>query len=369
MDVLIAGGGTGGHLVPGSALAEEVRRRDPDARVLFVGSPNGLEKDAVPRAGFDLELLPVSGLRRMGLWGLIKGLFRVPVALVKAIGLVRRFRPQVAVSCGGYAAGPAVLASRLCGVPCAVMEQNTVPGFTNKVLGHIAQLVVAALPVSGFDPRKVRVLGNPVRADLLAVRESPYEPAEPLRLLIFGGSQGARALNEAMMGLCALEPGEREILGALRILHQTGKADHARVSAAYEKAGVIKADVRPFIHDMAAAYAEADLVLARSGATTIAELTVCGRPAILVPFPFAVDDHQTQNARTLERAKAAICLPQDDLTPVRLRDLLSQLASDRDRLLEMAAASLKAGHPEAAQSIADALEGLADAYPPRVDHV
>ncbi|MEE8408474.1 MAG: undecaprenyldiphospho-muramoylpentapeptide beta-N-acetylglucosaminyltransferase [Myxococcota bacterium] len=353
MDVLIAGGGTGGHLFPGIALAQELRRRDADGRVLFVGTKLGIETTAVPRAGFNLELLPVSGLRRVGLFGFLLGMLRLPLAMLRALQLVRRFGPDVAVSVGGYAAGPAVLASRLLGVPCVVMEQNAVPGFTNKVLGRMARRIFAALPTQGFPASKVRILGNPVREDLLAVRESPYQPAQPLQLLIFGGSQGARALNEAMM---AAAPSLATQGPELRIVHQTGIADQERVERAYRDAGLGDVQVVAFIDDMASAYRQASLVLCRAGATSIAELTVCGRPAILVPYPSAVDDHQTANALTLSDAGAAIHLPQSELTAERLVALLGKLTGDPALLRAMAAASLAAGKPEAVGAIADALE-------------
>lgn len=351
MNVLIAGGGTGGHLFPGLALAQELRRRDATTRIVFVGTRRGIETRAVPKAGFDLELLPVVGLRRTGVLGLIKGLAMLPLALWRALALVRRFRPDVAVSCGGYAAGPAVMAARILGVPCVVMEQNAVPGFTNRVLGKFAQLVIAALPTRGFAMKKVRVLGNPVRHEFLAVRDLAYEPGRPLNVLVFGGSQGARALNEAMM---ALAP---SLNGSLKIVHQTGRADEERVRRAYELAGS-SAEVTAFIDDMADAYRNADLVLARAGATTIAELTVCGRPAVLVPFPFAVDDHQTKNALTMQTAGAAIHLAQSELTADKLRELLGELAGDPSRLRKMARSASEAGHPDAARNIADAIEEL-----------
>ncbi len=347
MSVLIAGGGTGGHLFPGIALAEELRRRDASARILFVGTARGIETRAVPKAGFELALLGVSGLRGKGLRQKLASLVRLPWALLQALLLVRRFRPQVAVSVGGYAAGPAVLAARLAGVPCVVMEQNAVPGLTNRLLGSLARHVVVALPTSGFPEGKVRLLGNPVRADLLSVRAAPYVPKSPPRLLVFGGSLGATALNEVMMAAA------KDLVGAgFSIVHQTGEADRARVSAAYEKAG-LAVTVLPFIDDMARQYREADLVLCRAGATTVAELTVCGRPAVLVPFPFAVGDHQTANAKTLNDAGAAIHIPQRELSAARLVEVLSELSRAPERLSRMAEAARSLGKPEATARIAD----------------
>jgi UDP-N-acetylglucosamine--N-acetylmuramyl-(pentapeptide) pyrophosphoryl-undecaprenol N-acetylglucosamine transferase len=360
MDVMIAGGGTGGHLFPGIAVAQEVRRRSPASKVLFVGTARGIETRAVPKAGFPLELLPVSGLRKKGLVGFVVGLLRLPLAVIGALRLVRRFRPSVAVSVGGYAAGPAILAARLLGVPCVVMEQNAIPGFTNRVLGLLSSRILAGLPPRGFPMRKVRVVGNPVRADLLTVREAPYRPGTPLRLLLVGGSQGAKALNDLMVALAPSLAGSGLVL---KILHQTGTADLERVTAAYAAAKVTSAEARAFIDDMATAYREADLVLCRAGASTIAELTVCGRPSILVPYPFAVDDHQTANARTLVDLGGAIQIPQAELTAPRLLEILRGFAGDKSRLEVMAARAREAGNPDSAATIVSILEEASGGRP------
>lgn len=351
MRVMIAGGGTGGHLFPGIALAEELTRRDSNSEIVFVGTERGIETRAVPRSGYRLELLPVSGLRGKGIWGLLKGLSRLPIALWRAVALVRRVSPDVAVSVGGYAAGPAVLAAKLLRIPCVVMEQNAVPGFTNRVLGRLADRVFASMPTTGFPASRVTVLGNPVRADLLAVRSAPYEPKQPLNILVFGGSQGARALNNMWMQMAPQLP----VLG-WRVVHQTGAVDVERVAECYRSAGV-DAEVTAFIDDMAAAYRQADLVVCRSGASTIAELTVCGRPSILVPFPYAVDDHQTANARVLEDLGASVCLPETDLTADKLTETIAAL--NAQRLSAMAAAAHADGKPEAVGNIAEALVEVA----------
>lgn len=353
MNVLIAGGGTGGHLFPGIAVAQEIRRRNADSRILFVGSPRGLEVRAVPKAGFELELLPVSGLRGLGVRGILLGLFRLPIAVFKAFFLVLRFRPQVAISCGGYAAGPAVLAARIMGVPCIVLEQNALMGTTNRILEKMATKVMASLPIEGVDPQKVAVLGNPVRADLLPIREEPYEPKTPLELLVFGGSQGARALNDVMMELAGLLVSNQT---AIRITHQTGAADLERVTQAYKSAGFTNVDVLPFIDDMATAYQKADLILCRAGATTLAEVTVCGRPLLMVPFPYAVDDHQSENAKAVEASGGGIHIPQSELTAESLYQLLSELMSVPQRLVAMAAHSRRMGKPQALRDIIDAIE-------------
>ena len=353
MDILIAGGGTGGHLFPGIAVAQELRRRHPDCRILFVGTAKGIETRAVPKAGFELQLLPVLALRGGGVRGVLRGLMRLPQALWQAVRLVRTFRPQVAVSVGGYAAGPAVLAARLLGIPCVVMEQNAVAGITNRILGRLARRVVAALPTGNFQPHKVRVLGNPVRADVLPVRALAYAPQTPPRLLVLGGSQGAHALNQVMMELA---PKLQAAGLAWPIVHQTGHADAAEVQARYDAVGLTQARAVAFIDDMAGTLRDADLLLCRSGAGTLSEVTVCGRPSILVPFPYAADDHQTANAKTLEAAGAAILLPQTQLSADILFTLLTTLAQDKPRLLDMAARAHQVGKPEAVQHIADTLE-------------
>ena len=353
MDVLIAGGGTGGHLFPGIALAQEIRRRDSNSRILFLGSPRGLEVRAVPRAGFELKLLPVSGLRGLGVARIFVGLIRLPISLLKAIFIVGRFRPQVAISCGGYAAGPGVLAAWLLGVPCIVLEQNALMGTTNRLLGKLATRIMASLPIERGNSDKVRVLGNPVRPDLLSVREKSYNPKSPLELLVFGGSQGARALNEVMMELAPLLVREQT---QIQITHQTGQADFERVKRAYEDAGLSGVTVLPFIDDMKSAYEKADLILSRAGATTIAEATVCGRPLLMVPFPYAVDDHQSENAKAVEAGGGGIQLPQATLDHESLHDLLNNLLEDPKRLSMMASNSKIMGKPDALRSIVDAIE-------------
>jgi len=363
MRVLIAGGGTGGHLFPGIAVAEELRRRSGQNSVLFVGTARGIETRAVPKAGFALQLLPVSGLRRKGLLGFVRGILRLPLAMVQAVRLVRGFKPDVAVSVGGYAAGPAMLAARLTGVPCFVMEQNAVAGVTNRILGRLARRILAGLPPKNLPAHKVTVVGNPVRRELLAVRDEPYAAHTPMRLLVVGGSQGARALNEAMM---VVAPTLSARGCALEILHQTGSADWERVQQAYKDANLKSVEARAFIDDMAAAYRRADLVLCRAGASTMAELTVCGRPSILVPYPFAVDDHQTANARTLAEAGGAIHLPQSDLNVEQLATLLVELAESPSRLASMAQVAHAAGKPDSATTIVDWLEREAGSSSERV---
>lgn len=354
--VMIAGGGTGGHLFPGIALAEELRRRHPDLRVVFVGTARGIEVRAVPKTGFDLELLGVRALRGGGAAGVWRGMSQLPQALVAACSLVRKIKPDIAIGVGGYAAGPAMVAARLLGVPCVILEQNAVAGITNRLLGRLAHRVIAALPNKSFAPHKTLILGNPVRRDLLAVRQVPYVPPAkggPIKLLVMGGSQGARAINQCMLELM---PALAKAPFAVHIQHQTGAADAERIAAAYAAAGLVHATATAFIDDMAQAYANCDVALCRSGASTLAELTVCGRPSVLVPYPSAADDHQTANARVLVDAGAATLIAQRDLTAKALLTLLTQWADAPERLRDAAAKAWAQGKPGAVAGIADAIE-------------
>lgn len=365
--ILIAGGGTGGHLFPGLALADELRERG--ATVTFVGTSRGLEAKAVPAAGYSLELIDVAGLKGKGLGGLVRSLLRLPLALVQSLRLLRRLRPRAVVGVGGYASGPVVLLAALLGIPTVVLEQNSVPGFTNKLLGRVVRSVVVAFPGAGrfFPARKLHALGNPIRKTVLAlesaanVGQSTTESAIKTRVLVLGGSQGAHAVNElfaAALAVWAGQPGGREELGErLRLRHQTGASDRDAIEKRYRELGLGPelVQVEAFIADMGQAYAGCDLMVGRAGATTLAELTAIGRPALLIPFPQAADDHQTENARWLVAEKAAELLPQATTTPTELCQRLQALCGPaaRTRLAEMAAASRRLGRPEAARTIAD----------------
>ena len=360
MRLLIAGGGTGGHLFPGLALAEEVKTRHPRNEVLFVGSPRGIEVRAVPKAGFPLELIDIGPLKRQGVAGTLKGSFRLPRSLLQSIRILRRFDPDVVFGVGGYASGPVVMAAFLLGIPRAIQEQNALPGFTNKTLGKFAQAIFIAFEEARpfFPPARTHLIGNPIRRAFLDNYLHTKAPEERFSLLVTGGSQGAHALNLRVVE--ALELLAPELGPRLRVLHQTGKGDAEEIAARYAtlaKAGLV-AESSAFIDDMAQAYAGADLLVCRAGATTIAELTVCKKPAILVPFPFAADDHQTVNARSLVRSGAAVLMPEADLTGQTLADEIKALAFDPDRLKRMSRASALLGRPEAAREIADVCVSL-----------
>ncbi|HEY0840651.1 MAG TPA: undecaprenyldiphospho-muramoylpentapeptide beta-N-acetylglucosaminyltransferase, partial [Vulgatibacter sp.] len=273
MKVVIAGGGTGGHLFPGIALAEEVVTRHPSNEVLFVGTARGLEARVVPQRGFPLELIDVTGVKGKGIGGLVGGLLKLPRAIVHCMRILRDSRADVVVGVGGYASFPMVVAAFLRGIPTAIQEQNALPGLTNRLLGRVADAVFIAFDEAArfFPARKTQNVGNPIRKALMENFLRPQERHERFRLLIFGGSQGAHAINVAATEAAALLAPMRD---RLRILHQTGAADRQEVQAAYDAAG-FDAEVVEFIDEMSQAYARSDLVICRAGATTLAELTVC----------------------------------------------------------------------------------------------
>jgi len=357
--VLIAGGGTGGHLFPGMAVAEEVVRRGGE--VLFVGTSRGLEARVVPAAGYALERLEVSPLKRVGPAGLAMGLARLPAALFGSLAILRRFRPDVVLGVGGYASGPLVMAAALMRHRTAVQEQNSVPGLTNRLLGRVADRVFIAFPQaqSVFARRKTELVGNPVRRKFLeaAGATSPSLSNDEPRLLVVGGSQGARAVNDLVLGAA-------EALAAagvrLTIVHQTGAADADRCRQRYRALGLeTRASVAPFIEDMAAALGTADLVIGRAGALTLAELAVVGRPGVLVPLPTAADDHQTRNAESFAMAGAAVLVDQRTATCTTFANTLAGLLADPPRRRAMSEAMRALARPNAARDIVDRLEALA----------
>jgi UDP-N-acetylglucosamine--N-acetylmuramyl-(pentapeptide) pyrophosphoryl-undecaprenol N-acetylglucosamine transferase len=358
--LLVAGGGTGGHLFPGIAVADEVVRRGGD--VLFVGTSRGIETRAVPAAGYALETLEVSGLKRMGLWGTLRGLGRVPLAIARSIAILRRFRPELVLGVGGYASGPMVLAAALLGYPTAIQEQNSVPGITNRVLGRLVRAVFIAFEDAArfFPARKIERLGNPVRQKIVAALEGApktFGTVEKLRILVVGGSQGARAVSDLVTeAAAALATTSVDFT----LVHQTGSADLERIQARYRELGLAeRVAVKAFIEDMAFAYAEADLVVARAGALTLAELAIAGKPAILIPLPTAADDHQRKNAAQFASAGAALVLDQGTARARDLAAAITSLAQDGAKRATMGAAMRGLARPQAAQAIVDRLETLA----------
>lgn len=347
--VLIAAGGTGGHLFPGIAVADELVRRDASTRVVFAGTPKGLESRLVPRAGYALELLPILPLNRVGLARMAKGLLVLPWGLLRSLALVLRTRPAAVLGIGGYAGGPVTLLAALLGVRAVVLEPNARPGFTNRVLKPFVAAAACAYDEAraSFGAKGI-LTGNPVRGGFAAL--PGREHREPLTLLAFGGSQGSRALNRALVAALPHLPGPAR----LRVVHQTGPAMRDEVEAAYRAAGR-EAEVVPFLDDMVGRFGEADLVLSRSGATTCAELTAAGKAAILVPFALAADDHQRTNARALEAAGAARMLEEKDLSGESLAAVVRALVEEPERIAAMDRAARALGRPDAAARVADLL--------------
>lgn len=355
--MLIAGGGTGGHLYPGVALAEELTTRQQGNEVLFVGTPRGLEARVLPDLGYRLDLLEVLPLKGRGFLGVLRGLLALPRALLAARSILNRFAPDIAVGVGGYASGPLLFAAWLRGIPSVVLEQNTVPGFTNRVLAKIADAVFIAFESSAryFPRRKVMALGNPIRRQLLDNFLRSKLPDDRFNILVLGGSQGAHALNLRMLE-AATKLGD--LSASIRIIHQTGEMDEALVKKGYQDTG-LTADVYAFIDDMSAVYRRADLVVCRAGATTIAELLVAKKAAIMVPYPFAADNHQELNAREMVERGAAVMLRERELDGERLAQEVRGLYGDRARIAQMERAASLAGRPEAAREIVDACVEIA----------
>lgn len=345
--ILIAGGGTGGHVFPGLAVADALTSL-ADVRVVFGGSPRGIEKDVIPSRGYALELLDISPIKGGGARRAAKGAFVAARATLRALSIVRALSPSAVLSVGGYAAGPFALASVLLGVPLAIMEPNGVLGFTNRVLSPLSKRAYIAWPEleSRVKRGTARLVGVPLRKG--------FEPADhvaraTLDVLVMGGSQGAEALNDRVPRALASIAAE---LPNFRIVHQTGRDRDREVRALYTQLGLDGATVSPFLDDVPARLASADLVIARAGAGTVAEIAAVGRPSILVPFPFAADDHQTKNARALERAGGSVCVPQAEATVERLAKEACAILSSEPLRSRMAEAARAAGKPRAAYDVA-----------------
>jgi UDP-N-acetylglucosamine--N-acetylmuramyl-(pentapeptide) pyrophosphoryl-undecaprenol N-acetylglucosamine transferase len=349
--VLIAAGGTGGHLFPGIAVADVLRRRDPKLEVVFAGTRKGLEARLVPRAGYRLELLPIRPLNGVSAVRMLLGLLALPWGLVRSALLVLRLRPRAVLGIGGYAGGPVTLLAALLGVRVVVLEPNAKPGFTNRVLAPFVHAAACAYEQARttFGAKGV-VTGNPVRGGFASVE--PKAHGHPLTLLAFGGSQGSRVLNRALLAALPELPGPERLL----IVHQTGPAMREEVAAGYAAAGR-EAEILAFVDDMERRFAEADIVLARSGATTCAELTVAGKAAILVPFAQAADDHQRKNAQALAAAGAARVLEESVLSGPALASAVRALVEDRAAITALETAARRLGRADAAERVADLVLG------------
>jgi UDP-N-acetylglucosamine--N-acetylmuramyl-(pentapeptide) pyrophosphoryl-undecaprenol N-acetylglucosamine transferase len=347
MRVIFAGGGTGGHLFPGLAVAREFQQRDSMTEILFVGTERGIEARVLPREGFRLETIPVRGLRGRGMHGLLDALWGVPASLLRSLHIIRNFRPDFIIGLGGYASGPLLVAGKMRGLRCAIMEQNLRPGFTNRFLARFVDRVFTSYRESAsyFSNAQVVETGNPVRW-----RQLPEaKRGNKFVLLIFGGSAGAHRIN-----LTAVDALKRlgDFAGSLHIIHQTGHADFAAIKEAYDSLP-FDAEVLPFIEKMDEAYARADLVLCRAGATTVAELTAFGKAAILVPFPYAIYDHQRWNAQGLQDRGAAEMILDQEIGGELLAGRIRSYVLAPSRIERMAAAARAMGRPEAAARIVD----------------
>ena len=353
MRASLAGGGTGGHVIPALAIAQELQRRC-NAECLFIGTARGLENRLVPSAGYPLKLVRVGALNRVSLTTRLKTAFDLPRAVWTAAGILNEFQPDVVIGVGGYASGPAMLAAILKHIPRVAFEPNVVPGFANRIVAHFVSAAAVHFKETADYFRNPCVTGVPVRPAFFQIPLKPYDPASPT-LLVFGGSQGSRAINQAMMR--AVPQLTRRIPG-LQVIHQTGERDYANVQTAYTQAG-LAAEVHKFIDDMAAFFARADLVLCRSGASTVAEIAAAGKPAVFVPFPLAADDHQRRNAEALESAGAGVVLEETKLDEVWIVDTISALLEDPARLRRMSDAARTMAHPDAAKDIADLVAKIA----------
>ena len=357
--VLIAGGGTGGHLFPGIAVAQALKKKDPGLRLVFVGAGKELEKSILADQGYEMESIKAKALRGQGILGRVLSLAGLPGTLLEAKRLLNRYQPDMVLAVGGYAAFALGCASRIWGVPLAVQEQNALPGLTNRMLGKLARMVFISFKEAKdhFPSGKCRLLGNPVRLDLLAEGEkaSAQRPnrEECFNVLILGGSQGAQSINQAMVqSLDELEPYKE----TLNFVHQTGRSQEQAVAQVYEDKG-FKAQVAGFFQNMGELYGRAHLVICRAGAGTLTELICLGRASICVPYPHAAGDHQTKNAQSLVKAGAARIIADSELSGSQVAGTIKEMIDNPQGLDAMAARALELARPEAAMNIAaDCLE-------------
>jgi len=355
--ILVAGGGTGGHVFPGLAVAQQLREL-ADVDIVFAGSPRGLESRIVPKHGYDLELLDVEPMKGGGPARAIRGALVAAKAMRHATGIVGRLRPSAVLSVGGYAAGPAALACVRARVPLAVLEPNSTLGLANRLLAPFAKRAYVAWPETTrhFKSDKARVYGVPLRSGFAPRAYNPQ--ADVRRVLVLGGSQGATALNERMAAAIARAMAS---VGDVTVVHQTGEGREEKVKAAYAQAGVASVTVVSFLDDVAEQMARADVIVARAGANTVAEIAAIGRASILVPFPHAADDHQAKNALALAELGGAVCVRQEAADEMRLGTELALLLGERERCAKMAAVAREHGRPDAARDIAKDLLSLAGA--------
>ncbi len=351
MRVIIAGGGTGGHVIPALAIAHQLQKQFA-AEILFIGTARGIETRLVPQAGFPLELIRVGALKNVSMATRAKTMFDLPRALWTAGRIVSDFNPDVVIGVGGYASGPAMFAAIRRRISTLAFEPNVVPGFANRLVARFVSAAAVHFEETCEYFPHCKVTGVPVREAFFQIPPKALE-SQPT-LLVFGGSQGARAINQAMIESL---PGLQAKIPALRIVHQTGQRDYDNVLAAYQQSG-IASEVHKFIDDMPATFARADLLVCRSGASTVGEITAAGKPAIFVPFPRAADDHQNVNARALEREGAAVVVEESNLGAAYLVETIMSLFGDPARLRAMSVAARSLAHPKAVEEIAEMVKRL-----------
>lgn len=352
MKVLFAAGGTGGHIYPAIAVAKEILQRDSASQIRFVGTAKGLETKLVPQNGFELSTIDSAGLKNMGLVGKLKGLLVLPKSFLEARKLLKEFKPDVVVGAGGYVTGPVLLMASFLKIPTLVMDSNALPGFTNRQLARFVDKAALTFDESlKFFPNKGVVIGNPVRKEFFEIQ--PKERTDKVNLLIFGGSQGARAINNAMVESLKHLPKDK-----LNIVHQTGELDFEKIEKGYLEANW-HADVRRYISEIVAEFAKADLVICRAGATTCAELAAAGKASVMVPLPTAADDHQRKNAEALQKAGAAKMILQAELTGESLAKKIEDLINSPEKITEMERNAKKLAKADAAEKAADIIEKLA----------
>lgn len=357
MKLLVAGGGTGGHVFTGIALAREWVERGADFSVVFVGTQKGLEVELVPKAGFRLECIPVYGFKRLSAAKKIRALLILPVSFLRAFALLWREKPDVVIGVGGYASLPVVIAASLMGIPTTIIEQNSVPGLANRLIGGWAGRIFLAFESARrfFSKDKCLWTGNPVRRELIPEALSGSHERNRFTVFVFGGSQGAKRLDQAALDAIPLL---KKNAAQLRVIHQCKSELREPLMEAYKAAG-LEAEVLPFIHAMGKVYGQADLVVCRSGALSTAEIATLGKPAVLVPYPFAADDHQMANARALSDSGAALLVADQDLSGTRLADLILSLMADEGRRREISRRALHFSSARSAQKIMDVCQMLA----------
>ncbi|MFC1863730.1 undecaprenyldiphospho-muramoylpentapeptide beta-N-acetylglucosaminyltransferase [Thermodesulfobacteriota bacterium] len=355
--MIIAGGGTGGHLFPGLAIGKEIAERYERSEIVFITGLRKIEAEIIERSGFKQESINIEGLKGRGWKGGLRALTRIPLGLYNSVRIIKRMSPNIVLGVGGYSSGPACLAAKLLGVPTAVHEQNSYPGLTNRLLCRFVDRVFISFEESRkyFSGGSIYLTGNPVRRELIESVRDHVSSEGSFTILVMGGSQGARAINKAF--IASLEILTRRGKEPL-VIHQTGERDIKDVLNDYKLKG-LKGEVYPFIQDMAATYQKADIVVNRAGATTISELAALGKPSILIPYPYATNRHQDTNAQILAGSGGAVVLAQDGLTGESLADILMKYMDDRKALLRMGKQARKVGRPEAVRVIADEIENMA----------